>query len=103
MIELNKEYTYQQICEALGWSQSGGNQKKAQIKELESCFEYYHPEKKKTHKPKQSYIFTKMLREPVNPNENHGGARNNKNITPMIHLLKAILVYSGLDEYYSFS
>lgn len=33
MIELNKEYTYKDICEELGWQvYSGGNSKKAQIK-----------------------------------------------------------------------
>ena len=104
MIELNKEYTYQQICESLGWKMQAGNSKKAQIKELESCFEWYHPENKKTHKLKKSYIFTKMLRKPVEPSKsNCGGSHNNKNITPMIKLLKAILVDSDLDEYYSFS
>ena len=66
MIELNKEYTYSQICEIIGWTvYSGGNVKKAQIKVIESCFEYYHPEIKKIHKPKKSYIFTKQLREHV--------------------------------------
>lgn len=104
MIELNKEYIYQQICEALGWKMQAGNSKKAQIKELESCFEYYHPENKKTHKPKKSYIFTKQLREPVEPSKsNCGGSHNNKNINPMIKLLKAILCDDDLDEYYSFS
>lgn len=103
MIELNKEYTIKNACEALEWKYAKGNTHIAIVKELESCFEYYHPENKKTHKPKKSYIFTKMLREPVNPNENHGGARNNKNIAPMIKLLKAILVDSDLCEYYSFS
>ena len=39
MIELNKEYTYSQICEIVGWKYySGGNGKKAQI----SC-QYYLP------------------------------------------------------------
>ena len=48
MLELNKEYTYSQICEIIGWKvYSGGNVKKAQIKEIESCFEFYHPENKK--------------------------------------------------------
>ena len=105
MIELNKEYTYQQICEILGWKvYTGGASKKAQIKELESCFKFYHPENKKTHKPKKSYIFTKMLRKPVKPSKsNCGGSHNNKNIAPMIKLLKAILCDDDLDEYYSFS
>ena len=57
-IELNKEYTYQQICKILGWDLKAGNSKKAQIKEIESAYEFYHPENKKTHKQKKSYIFT---------------------------------------------
>ena len=36
MIELNKEYTYAQICKILGWEQKAGNSKKAQLKEIES-------------------------------------------------------------------
>ena len=77
MIELNKEYTYKQIIEILGWTITGGNVKKAQIKEIESCFEFYHPENKKTHKPKKSYIFTKQLREPVEPSRQNNGKKSN--------------------------
>ena len=53
MLELNKEYTYSQICECLGWKQSAGNSKKAQIKEIERCFEWYRQINKKTHKEKK--------------------------------------------------
>ena len=77
MIELNKEYTYPQICEILGWTIQKGNGKLAQIKEIESCFEFYHPENKKTHKPKKSYIFTKQLREPVEPSRQNSGNTSN--------------------------
>ena len=92
MIELNKEYTYSQICEIVGWKYySGGNGKKAQIKEIESCFEWYHPMNKKTHKEKKSYIFTKQLKDLVEPSvKNNGGSNNNKNITPMIDYLLRI-------------
>ena len=38
-IILNKEYTYSQICEIIGWKIQTGDAKKAQIKEIESCFE----------------------------------------------------------------
>ena len=41
MLELNKEYTYPQIIEILGWKIQTSNAKKAQIKEIESCFEWY--------------------------------------------------------------
>ena len=77
MLELNKEYTYSQICEIIGWTITGGNVKKAQIKEIESCFEFYHPENKKTHKPKKSYIFTKQLKEPVEPSRQNNGKQSN--------------------------
>ena len=91
MLELNKEYTYQQICKALGWSTKTGNSKIAQIKELEASYEYYHPMNKKTHKEKKSYIFTKQLKEPVKPSKkNSGGARNTKRIQPMIDWLTMV-------------
>ena len=77
MIELNKEYTYSQICEIIGWKIQKGNGKLAQIKEIESCFEFYHPENKKTHKPKKSYIFTKQLKEPVEPSRQSNGKQSN--------------------------
>ena len=90
-IILNTEYTYSQICEIVGWKKySGGNSKKAQIKEIESCFEWYHPENKKTHKPKKSYIFTKQLRDLVEPSTENSKGNNNKNITPMIDYLLRI-------------
>lgn len=78
MLELNKEYTYKQIIELLGWEiYSGGTAKKAQIKEIESCFEFYHPMNKKTHKEKKSYIFTKQLKEPVEPSRQNNGKKSN--------------------------
>lgn len=44
MLELNKEYTYAQICAILGWKVFiSGEFKKAQIKEIESAYEFYHP------------------------------------------------------------
>ena len=55
MLELNKEYTYKEICSVLGWKESTGNQKIKQIKEIKSSYEFFHPENKKTHKPKKSY------------------------------------------------
>ncbi len=86
-IILNTEYTYKQLCELLGWKNySGGNGKKAQIKEIESSFEFYHPMNKKTHKEKKSYIFTKQLKELVEPK--HGGVRNTNYIQPMMDYLR---------------
>lgn len=90
MLELNKEYTYKEIIELLGWEEKAGNSKKAQINEIESAYEFYHPMNKKTHKEKKSYIFTKQLRELVEPSKsNCGGSHNNKNIAPMIKYLQA--------------
>lgn len=79
MIEMNKEYSYSDICNELGWEVlSGGNQRVKQIKAIESAFEFYHPENKKTHKPKKSYIFTKQLFEPelIDGRKNNGGNHN---------------------------
>lgn len=92
MLKLNKEYTYKQICEELGWNVfTGGDSKKAQLKEIESAYKFYHPENKKTHKPKKSYIFTEMLREPVQPSVKfNGGIRNTKNIDPTMDYIRAI-------------
>lgn len=102
MLELNKEYTYKQIIELLGWEEKAGNSKKAQIKEIESCFEFYHPMNKKTHKEKKSYIFTKQLREPVEPSKsNCGGSHNTKNIKPMIEYLQGYLSDGLFGEYQS--
>lgn len=102
MLELNKEYTYSQICEIVGWKVAEGNSKKAQIHEIESAYEFYHPENKKTHKPKKSYIFTSKIRDLVEPSKsNCGGAHNMKNIQPMVQYLQAKF---DLDsDWYSFT
>lgn len=102
MLELNKEYTYSQICEILGWEQKAGNSKKAQLKEIEFAYEFYHPMNKKTHKPKKSYIFTRKICDLVEPSKsNCGGAHNTKNIQSMIDYLQAKF---NLDsEWYSFT
>lgn len=101
-LELNKEYTYPQICETVGWEQTTGNSRLAQIREIEDANEYYHPINKKTHKPKKSYIFTRKLRDMVEPSrENNGGAHNTKNIQPMIDYLQA--KFDLDDSWYSFT
>ena len=43
MLELNHEYTYQEICRELGWNVSSGAQKIKQIKVLEESYKFYHP------------------------------------------------------------
>lgn len=63
-LTLNKEYTYKQICEELGWNASKGNARKKHIRIIEESFEFYHPINEKTNKPKTTYIFTKMIKEP---------------------------------------
>lgn len=91
MLKLNQEYTYKEICNELGWKVSDGNSKKAQIREIESAFKFFHPENKKTHKPKKSYIFTEMIREPLQPSvKNNGGIRNTKNIDSAMDYIRAI-------------
>lgn len=99
MLELNKEYTYKEICEELKWKVSDGNSKKAQIREIESAYKFFHPENKKTHKPKKSYIFTEMLRELQKPSvKNNGGCHNDKNISPMMEYLRVIFSDERLHE-----
>ena len=101
-LELNKEYTYPQICETVGWKQTTGDSRMAQIREIEDANEYYHPINKKTHKPKKSYVFTKKLRDLVEPSrENNGGAHNTKNIQSMIDYLQA--KFDLDDNWYSFT
>ena len=97
-IILNKEYTYSQICEIVGWKVTTGNAKKAQIKEIESSFEWYHPMNKKTHKEKKSYIFTKQLKELVKPSMENSKGNNNKNITPMIDYILRIANDINIDN-----
>ena len=102
MIELNKEYTYAQICKILGREQKAGNSKKAQLKEIESTYEFYHPINKKTNKPKKTYIFIRKIRDVVEPSKsNCGGAHNTKNIQAMIDYLQA--KFDLDDNWYSFT
>lgn len=104
MLELNKEYTYKQITKELGWVEySGGNSKKAQIKEIESAYNFYHPINKKTHKEKKSYVFTEQLRILVEPSKsNCGGAHNTKNLKPMMNYIQRCLMNNVSNgEYYS--
>lgn len=101
-IELNREYIYKQICEELGWKVTTGESKQVQIKEIESCFEFIHPLNKKTKKIKKSYIFTKQIKEPINPSANHGGVRNTKNISSMMKYIQSKIDDRYLGNYYSF-
>lgn len=106
MLELNKEYTYREICEELKWKiYNGGDSKKAQIKEIESAFKFFHPENKKTHKPKKSYIFIEILKEPVQPSvKNNGGSNNNKNITPTMDYIRGVITRDmSLEEPFTMS
>ena len=57
MLELNKEYTYREICSVLGWKESTGNQKIKQIKEIESSYEFFHPENKQEEKRLSDFFF----------------------------------------------
>lgn len=97
-LDYNKEYTYKQICDALGWKYTTGKAKQIQIKEIESAFEFEHPMNKKTHKQKKSYVFKKQLRALNKPK--HGGVRNTKFIQPMMDYLMQTDIRTG--EYKSF-
>lgn len=101
-LEINKEYTYSQICAVLGWDKKAGNSKKAQINEIESAYEFYHPQNNKTHKEKKSYIFTRKLRELSVPSKSNSAGNNNKNIRLMSDYLLGILDPDD-NEYYSFT
>ena len=89
-LEINKEYTYSQICAVLGWDKKAGNSKKAQINEIESAYEFYHPQNNKTHKEKKSYIFTRKLRELSEPSKSNSAGNNNRNIRLMSDYLLGI-------------
>lgn len=97
-LELNREYTYKQICEVMGWKCTTGTAKQAQIREIESAFEFEHPMNKKTHKQKKSYVFKKQLRALNKPK--HGGVRNTKFIQSMMDYLMQTDIITG--EYKSF-
>lgn len=104
MLEMNEEYTYSQICKILGWEQKAGNSKKAQINEIESAYEFYHPKNRKTHNPKKSYIFTRKICDVIEPSKsNCGGARNIKNIQPMADYMRGFIDEDELCWYHSFT
>lgn len=92
-LELNREYTYKQICEVLKWKCTTGTAKQAQIREIESAFEFEHPMNKKTHKEKKSYVFTKQLRSLNKPKR--GGVYNTKTIQSMMDYLMQTDIITG--------
>ncbi|NSG60808.1 hypothetical protein [Blautia massiliensis (ex Durand et al. 2017)] len=101
MLELNHEYTYQEICRKLGWNVSSGAQKIKQIKVLEESYKFYHPENKKTHKPKKSYIFTEQLKEPViSDGRKNNGTESSFPLDEFEYLFKCILVEGVQRNYY---
>lgn len=101
MLELNHEYTYQEICRELGWNVSSGAQKVKQIKVLEESYKFYHPENKKTHKPKKSYIFTEQLKEPViSDGRKNNGTESSFPLDEFEYLFKCILVGGVQRNYY---
>ena len=101
MLELNHEYTYQEICRKLGWNVSSGAQKIKQIKVLEESYKFYHPENKKKHKPKKSYIFTEQLKEPViSDGRKNNGTESSFPLDEFEYLFKCILVGGVQRNYY---
>lgn len=65
MLELNREYDYSGICEALGWEKvNGGGKRKRQLEAVKAAYEWHHPINPKTGKPNNRlYVFTKKLSE----------------------------------------
>lgn len=76
-IVFDKEYTYKEICSVFGWKATSGEAKQRQINLLENAYEFYHPENKKTHKPKKSYVFTKKLKDIDMVDNRINNGRNN--------------------------
>ena len=65
MLELNREYDYAGICDALGWEKvPGGGKRQRQLAAVKAAYEWHHPINPKTGKPNtRLYIFTKKLSE----------------------------------------
>lgn len=88
MLELNVEYTYKDICDALGWTYQTSNNpyKRKQIACIEESFKYYHPLNKKTKKPKKSYVLTEQIKEPilVDGRKDNGGTREGAGRKPVL-------------------
>ena len=65
MLELNKEYTYPKICEALGWEPvKGGGKRQRQIAAVEAAYEWHNPINPKTGKANtRVHVFTKKIGE----------------------------------------
>ncbi len=96
-LELNRSIHISKF-EVMGWKCTTGTAKQAQIREIESAFEFEHPMNKKTHKQKKSYVFKKQLRALNKPK--HGGVRNTKFIQSMMDYLMQTDIITG--EYKSF-
>ena len=54
-LELNKIYSYAELCEALGEKTKAGDSKVAQLKEWTCFFKWEHPINKKTKKPSKKF------------------------------------------------
>lgn len=77
MLELNREYDYAGICDALGWEKvSGGGKRQRQLAAVKAAYEWHHPMNPRTGKPnKRLYVFTKKLSEVVYEDGRKGNGR----------------------------
>lgn len=108
MLEMNKEYTYKEICETLGWQiYTGGNAKKKQIECIENSYKYSHPLTTRKTEKKSVWIFTEKLSEPVIDDKrvNNGGKNSRQPEEEFDYLLNCLLVngynrnvYYGREE-----
>lgn len=75
-LEMNREYTLDNIRDIFGWKKQGGNTQKKQIVEIERCYKFEHPLNPKTHRRKKTYIFAEKLFE-IDMSDKRGGLREN--------------------------
>lgn len=63
-IEVDKEYTYSQLCELLGEKSNGGNAKQIQLATWFQHFEWEHPINPKTKNPSKKFLITTIYDTP---------------------------------------
>lgn len=72
LLEVGKEYSYKELCEAVYDKQTGGNGKKAQLKRWARCFSWEHPINKRTGNPSKKFLITEVF-ESMLPEEDSRG------------------------------
>ena len=107
IIKFNHPYTYAEICELFYWEKKIGNSKKAQLKELSRCFDWYYPTKNNGKDDLAHFVITKQYsgeRPGIPSKKNNGGAHNIKNIKLMDEMLFHLSLAEGsLETYYTYT